>query len=59
MRLRVAMVAETTQLLPPSPKKIQNAIESGVEHSKLAAQEGIKQQVEGSLVGKYGRLSYF
>ena len=55
----MAMIAETTQLLPPPPKKIQNAIESGVEYSKLVAQEGIKQQVEGSLMGKYGKFSYF
>ena len=58
MESRGATIAETTRELPPSPQKIQNAIETGVERSKLAAQEGIKQQVEESLVGKYGKCSY-
>ena len=57
MKSRVATIANTTHYLPPPPKKVQQAIENGVEHSKLAAEKGIEKQVEGSLVGKFCKLS--
>ena len=46
-------------MLPPPPKKIQKAIENGVENSKLAAEKGIEKQVQGSLVGKFCKPSQF